>query len=888
MRRFQGPRSEQGFWRRVQLPCAMLVRSAFSGPAGGLERNTADMDVRLRGCPAEPRCVAVAAALGLVLMTVTVAAQEANGPDGENSATATVQRWEAEFNELAGQLGDPDYPRYREGEKAPPVLNPHSLLWKADRDPLDVVLRRTEALLVDLEGLSGGRMTGYSRELAELRRSSDQIRPAGEGTAAFSARRKLFLAACGLRRRLALSNPLLDFERIIFVQGEGYSGLFQTAPWEKFTHPNRAWAKEEWAAFNFRDPQGEEEPEDTERFPGLFVCSGFKSETPRVKPLFTESRLRNGRHQGKILAAFPGAYQYGFDVSYDGKTVLFAKQLGKTGPYHIFKATFDSSASGEPGGGEIVQLTDGWFADWGPCFLPNGRIVFVSLRRWIAARCQSEFMQACGTLFSMKADGSDLHPISSHETSEFHPTVDNDGKLVYTRWDYVDRDIDAGQNLWTCCPDGSDPRAPHGNYMEERTEYDRPSAEFHIRAIPNRQGLYSAIAGIHHGSTPGVPILIDTSIRDDNGMSQVKIIRGTNLPNEWLDSGGRRKPRPAARYVTPWPLSESYYLISQSTGHRKFDICLMDKFGNAEVLLADAGLGARPLRPRPVPPVHPRRTSRGEQDSDPGRRKAVISVANVYESNKPWPEGTQLKAIRIIQIVPKPWCSTLEHRHTAGYPIDGMVRMVLGTVPIEPDGSAYFEAPVDREIYFQVLDEKGMAVQSMRSGTFVHAGDHLSCLGCHEDKWKAPSLPSGPPLAFLRPPSKIQQEVDGSCPLTFARLVRPVLERTCVPCHLKGGEGPQSTEFSAYKGHAYSGYESQTTPGKFGARQSRLGRVLLESHAERVSQEDFHRIVLWLDANSMDLGAYHDGEAQRAGQKVWPVLGVDPQNPTGVERSDVR
>ncbi len=826
----------------------------------------------------------MATVLGFFLMTVTVVAQETKPAGGGNpDAPATVQRWEAEFNELAGQLGDADYPRYRQGEKAPPVLNAHSLLWETDRDPLDVVLRRTAALLADLQRLSGNRMTGYSRELAQLRRSSDQIPPAGKGTPSFSRRRKLFLAACGLRRRLALSNPLLDFKRIIYVRGEGYSGLFQTAPWEKFTHPNRAWAKEEWATFNFRDPQGEEEPRDTERFPGLFVCSGFKSETPQVKPLFAESRLRDGRHKGKILAAFPGAYQYGFDLSYDGKTVLFAKQLGKTGPYHIFKGTVDPSAPGDPSGAEIVQLTDGWFADWEPCFLPNGRIVFVSLRRWIAARCQSEFMQACGTLFSMKADGTDLRPISSHETSEFHPTVDNDGKLVYTRWDYVDRDIDAGQNLWTCYPDGSNPRAPHGNYMEERTEYDRPSAEFHIRAIPNRRGRYLAIAGCHHGSAPGVPILIDTSIRDDNGMSQVKIIRGMNLPNEWLDSGGDRKPRPEAWYVTPWPLSESYYLISKRADDGNFDICLMDKFGNTEVLVPDAGLGARPLRPRPVPPILPTGNRQGEPDDDAGHPKAVISVTNVYESNKRWPEGTQLKALRIIQIVPKPWCSTLEHRHTAGYPIDGMPRMVLGTVPIEPDGSAYFEAPVDREIYFQVLDERGMAVQSMRSGTFVRPGEHLSCVGCHEDKWKAPSLPAGPPLALRRPPSKIRPDVDGSCPLTFARLVRPVLERTCVPCHVKEGEGPQSTEFSAHKGYAYWGYQSQTIPGKFGARQSRLGQALLESHMERISEEDFHRMVLWLDANSMDLGAFHDDQAQRAGRKVWPLLGADPQNPTGVE-----
>jgi len=328
----------------------------------------------------------------------------------------------------------------------------------------------------------------------------------------------------------------------------------------------------------------------------------------------------------------------------------------------------------------------------------------------------------------------------------------------------------------------------------------------------------------------------------------------------------------------------------------------MDKFGNTEMLMAGEGISARPLKSRETPPVIPTATWQGERKGASDHKRATISIMNVYEADLPFPEGTEITDLRIIQVVQKPWCSTMKHRKTMGYSRGGMARMILGTVPVEKDGSAYFEAPVECEIYFQALDSQGMAVQSMRTATYVHPGEQLSCIGCHEDRISAPPMTAAP-MAMKRPPSKIiPEKVPGAAPFSFARLVQPVLENSCLPCHNKEEKGFRSSNYADLEEFAFyfdgdggsrgllpkhGGY--RTTPGRFGARESRMGKALLNDTHQKamqagdISPDDFHRIVLWLDANSMELGSYHDDEAQREGKVIWPVLEVDPANPSGVE-----
>jgi len=832
------------------------------------------------------------------LIALVVSAGGAGGERvmDERFAPPTPQVRQMWMQELAAIKRDMDRPSCRLEESRDIVVNIHSLIHPTDMTPVDVVIRRTEVLLRDLQAMDGAPDLSWAgTALAELH---DQAK----ATLSEADQTRIFLDTCAIRRRLALSNPLLEFDEIIFSRGSGWSGLLHVAPWGVGgSHVNslirNSPQESDWPEIISRVPEGESEPDETAR-PGLFVLSGYKTAEPRIEPLFMDAVLENGRYRGQPLVNFPGEYHFAFDLSYDGETVLFSKRLGPEAPYHIFKGTI--------GGAGLQQLTDSWFPDVEPCFLPSGRIVFISFRRWISARCLSFVPQACGTLFSMQGDGSDVIPLSWHETSEFFPTVANDGRLVYTRWDYVDRDFSAGHHLWTCYPDGRDPRAPHGNYPYPHSTLDhtepahdgrgdRPWVEFHIRAIPGTAGKYSAIAGVHHGSTPGAIVVIDTSIPDDHRMSQVRLVRGTEFSRERPDP----YLSPDAEFVTPLPLSESYYLAS----YRGRSLVLVDVFGNMELLAADGGQSPRPLRPRERAPVIPEMTTQPAalRERAPDQR-AVISVMDVYESADDWPPGTKIKALRVTRLVPKPWSSGTQHLRSVGFSSGGLPRIALGVVPVEDDGSAYFYAPVGAEVMFQVLDDRGMAVQSMRSGTYVHPGEHLSCLGCHEDKWRAPSV-SAPRRAFQREPSRIEPETSlGPIPASYDLLAKPVLEKSCIPCHRREQAGLQTFEYAQLRPYVFyfdadgwieglqpvhGGY--RTIPGRFGARESRMGQALLNpTHSEllaqgRISADDFRRIILWLDSNSLRLGAYRKDEAQHRGEVVWPLLEFDPDDPLGLQ-----
>jgi len=182
-----------------------------------------------------------------------------------------------------------------------------------------------------------------------------------------------------------------------------------------------------------------------------------------------------------------------------------------------------------------------------------------------------------------------------------------------------------------------------------------------------------------------------------------------------------------------------------------------------------------------------------------------------------------------------------------------------------------------------------MAIVSMRSGTYVHPGEQLSCLGCHEDKWRAPKT-HYESLAMRRAPSPIAPEPDGANPLSYYRLVKPVFEGKCLPCHRKEDKGIQDFSYAVLKREtwtigAYTGDETtRSEPYKIGAHGSNMGQALLKTHLDRLTAEEFRRVVVWLDCASPEYGTWFDQEAQREGKVVWHPLEVDPANPLGVER----
>ncbi len=730
-----------------------------------------------------------------------------------------------------------------------------------DAPVLRAVSDRCQGLMTRIStGSSGSHLGALKARLNEFERelSSDQVNARNIET-----RRALYLDGRRLARDLAFANPRLrEITNLLFITRHDSGGVFHMV--DQFYGFN---AKPGGALLVLVDPFGGE---------------------PRLLDLLKSSVVQNGRLKGRRLE---GGSFLSPEVSFDGQTILFAwtECQGKdlewslTASHHIFKVNADGS--------DLTQLTDGPWNDFDPCFLPNGRIAFVSERRGGFLRCGRHCPTY--TMFDMAADGSGIACLSFHETHEWQPSVAHDGRIVYTRWDYVDRDTNIGHHPWSCRPDGSDPRALHGNYPTRRE--NRPWMEMDIRAIPGSR-KFVATAAAHHGQAFGSLVLIDPEIEDDGALSQV-----TRLTPETPFPEAEKHLRPIEQcmvYGTAWPLSETDFLCAYDPTTKNRGIYWIDRFGNKELIYRDPAISAlspMPVQGRPTPPVLPdvvssRIQARELQLAQP----AEISVMNVYDSDFEWPAGTKIAALRVIQLLPKTTPAPNDPR--IGIAEQTNARAVLGTVPVELDGSAYFEAPSGKALYFQALDDQGLAVQSMRSVTYLHPGEHLSCQGCHERKHNAPRPRDQLPLALRRPASRIERDVDGSNPFNFVRLVQPALDRNCVSCHREkraldlsgvvGGKhlfsrsyenlaGTYGFYFDVFNGAINNGVHggSRTVAGQFGAKASRLLPFLEQRHyGAELSREDFHRVTLWLDCNSEFFGSYENIKAQARGEIVWPTL----------------
>ncbi|MFP4381689.1 MAG: hypothetical protein ACLFUS_14405 [Candidatus Sumerlaeia bacterium] len=789
----------------------------------------------------------------------------------------------------------------------------HRLIWNSDRGPVDVILRRTRAMMEDLRTMPGAPDFKIEEEQLDTLQAWSKDKPDNLS---------LFKAVCALRREIAMQNPLLDFESIIFT-GNGSIEMFHSA---------------QMGSYHFTDPGA-----------SIYMVTGYKQNKMQIKDMLEHAKVVSGRYKGDTLSnknpKWEGraAYQTP-SLSFDGKEMMFAwcpKGWGKDHPKSQYPNVFRNFAMNLDGSNlRMINDHDGEFDDYDPTYLPDGRRLFVSDRHNGGQRCG--WMALSGNMYSVDNDGSNLVRLTWHETNERHPSVCEDGKIAYSRWDYIDRHAYSAQSFWLMNPDGTDPRSYHGNYEEDDKPF-HPISECYVRPIPGTPSKFVAIETGHHQAYKGNLVVIDISKRAKY-QEQIRFFypdmqmmgdKGSFKEEDRFKDGNKRK----RMFTSPTPLSEDYVIACEFS-----EMLLVDKFRNEVLLFDSENLFSHrirtpiPVKARPVPPIIPLKTFQGKRAAD--APKATIGIMDVYESDFEWPENTNITHIRICQILARPkWPWDTPRNVYLGWSDGTLIKHIIGTVPVEADGSAYFEAPIEREIYFQAVDDTGMAVQSMLSGTYVHRGEQLTCVGCHEDKWVAPKL-KGTPIAFQREPSKITPEVDGTYPLTYPRLAKPVFEKNCKPCHEKEGKGisfeywnttkepgkkwvGDLENYIRYYHAAYGGYKdddnnglflgdpgpkgagfSRSIAGEIGARGSELLKYLGPQHHGsdikpdprhkniKLSYEDFHRITLWLDLNAQELGTYDFSDEakakQRAGEVVWPEwpggTGMDPDNPTGVQQ----
>lgn len=583
-------------------------------------------------------------------------------------------------------------------------------------------------------------------------------------------------------------------------------------------------------------------------------------------------------------------------LSYDGRTLYFAfapRARRKPDFHSPERTTFHIYAVGADGEG-LRRLTSGPDDDFDPCELPDGGVAFISTRRGGFGRCHNPWEPLpTYTLHRMDRDGSNVRALSFHETNEWHPSVLADGRIAYSRWDYVDRSAANFHGIWVSNPDGTGAAALFGSYTA------RVNACYQPRAIPGSHRI-AFIAGAHHAAVGGSLAILDPAragLDPETGEDRFDAIEVLTPEVCFPEAAGW----PGSYFHSPWPLSENYLLVSFSFDplpgmgpgvdeDTKTGIYLFDRFGNLELLYREDGLSCMypiPLAPRPKPPVvasalDPALGGEGE-----------FLLADVRRSLFPLPPGRPIRELRVFQVFPK------SRTHVANEPRIGHanaepVRALLGTVPVEEDGSAYFRAPARKPLFFQAVDASGRAVQGMRSVAYLQPGERRGCVGCHEPQPAAPPL--APPAAHRRAPSEIRPGPDGTRPWNYARLVQPILDARCLGCHAEGGSRPVLD--GAPSGEFTRSYESlrpyvrwfewggggidafvATRPGQMPADESPLFAVLRdERHAEaaRLSDEEVRRLYLWADGNAAFYGTYDEGDrlAARRGASV-PLPGLE-------------
>jgi hypothetical protein len=669
---------------------------------------------------------------------------------------------------------------------------------------------------------------------------SDEQQPANEQDA-----RKFFAQMVELRRSILFSHPALQFKRLLVSKR---TPPLLSAPGDNY--------------FGINNNTG----------PGLVVLEDWQADRPREHVL-----LENQLPPGCAMHA---------DVSFDGQRIVFA-YADHTPPrderqFFLYEIGADGSGlrqltgtSQDPLHGEGGRMTV-MLEDYDPCYLPDGGIAFISTRNQGGVRCHNGD-RYCPTylLYRCDADGSHVRQLSFGEANEWDPTVMPNGQILWTRWDYVNRPVLPTLGLWTIRPDGTAAEHYFGNYTPN------PYRICEARPIPGSRKVVATTAG-HHTMHAGSLIIIDRQVAADGLDAITRLTPEANFPEA--------EPTSPVSFASPYPLNEDLYLAAYSPyaypasmDHMPradaYGIYVVDSLGGRELIYRDPDISCLeplPLAPRPMPPALSSQLVNADQAT------GVFYLQDVYQSTQEIPRGT-IRSLRVNQLIPQP-TQRVPHSSVVTYDV---LKRVLGTVPVDENGSVAFEAPAGVPLQFQALDADGQAVMTMRTFTHLQAGEQVGCVGCHDPRNASPlataNLPAAQPVLKLQPPAGPHYEGG----MSFARTVQPVLDRYCIECH---GLQPEingvnllgsfevtednlaaahwkllpSTSYTGLTGHEslvkvaqYGGESWYSEPYDYFAHGGTLAKLLRDRHeGVELDAASLQRVIDWLDLNAPLYGTY--------------------------------
>jgi hypothetical protein len=550
-------------------------------------------------------------------------------------------------------------------------------------------------------------------------------------------------------------------------------------------------------------------------------------------------------------------------VDYDGQRILFSRQEGGTNRWRLWEIKADGSG--------LRQLTNDDEDDIEPVALPNGEIIFSSTRQHRMVPCG---WTQIATLHRCDRDGRNIRPISAGIEVNRHPWPLPDGKIVFTRWEYTHRFVNAFINLFSVEPDGTSQQVLFGNQADPRYPWIQNGHFPEAKPIPGTTKLVASYCPEHHSNDgEGFICTIDLSKGPDD-WSALRLFadydESVTYPGPAEADNHERFRRllqadshMRGRFRDPYPFSEDCFLVC-----RQDQIMVMNGKGACEAIHA-AGKGVtvnepRPIVARPAPPVMPERVDYTKttgtfllMDAYHGRDMATVKPGDIAK-------------LLVLEETPRPVAG--DDTCPGGVNMNSQNPLrILGTVPVEPDGSAHFEVPAGRSIVFALLDKKDKSIKMMRSWVGVMPGEQASCVGCHEYRKEA-AAPLPPRQAFGRPASVIQPIVGVPAIIDFHRDIQPILDRACVSCH-----SPQKPEgrlsLVEHAGLSFThGYSELTQrffapsgaygmgrdlPYAEGSATAPLLQLLERGHYDvKLDGNDRNRLRLWIDTGHFYSGVY--------------------------------
>jgi len=628
-----------------------------------------------------------------------------------------------------------------------------------------------------------------------------------------------------LQREALLANPLLDFDRMLVIQrNPAQMGLPQN--WEgNCSLPKRGYEN------------------------AIVILSSIRTSAD-LKILFKPPR---------------GEFVGDMDLDFDAARMLFSMP-GSNGCWQVFEMNADGSNLRQ-----LPLIPDKDVDNYGGCYLPDGNLIFVSSATFVGVPCVRGSADVANLFRWERAEGS-IRRLTYEQDHDWCPNVMSDGRILYLRWEYADIPHYVSRILFTMNPDGTVQREFYGSNSYW------PNSLFYARPAPgSATKFFGVVSGHHDTKRMGELVLFDTALGRHEADGAIQRIPGRGrkvdpVIRDQLVAGSWPK------YLHPWPLSEKYVIVAaQPSQGQDWGIYLVDVFDNMVLIKKTPGMALLepiPLKARPRPPVVPSKVK-------PGATDALVHISDIYTG--PGLKGVPRGAVKQLRLL------------TYGFSYKGMggqidrigfdgpwdVRIIMGTVPVSPDGSANFRVPANLPIAMQPLDVDGRALQLMRSWMTAMPGEVVSCAGCHERQNTASPLRL--PLALTRPPVEIKPWWGGARGFSFTNEVQPVLDRYCIACHdgragrpdLRGGSFARaggkdpgydtpnlfSTSYQALKRFVRNAtIESDMhllMPGEFHADTTALMQLLEAGHhGVKLNPEAWDRFNTWIDLNTPARGSW--------------------------------